>query len=65
MKKHVCSICGTVYTTKLEKQECKSKHSEIKKIHSADYIQPHKKPEKYPYRIKVEFEDGNIVQFWR
>lgn len=65
MKKYVCPICGTVYGTKMEKTECKSSHSAISKIHSADYIQPHKKPEKYPYRIKVEFEDGNIVQFWR
>lgn len=61
MKKKVlytCEICCTDYAEKSEAEQCEKQHERIKGIHSF-CVNAHAK---YPFRVEVQFADGNT--FW-
>ena len=64
MKKKVlytCEICYTDYAEKSEAEQCEKQHERIKGIYSFE-VNAH---EKYPFRVEVQFADGNTYWYKR
>lgn len=57
IKQYQCELCGHIYETEQEAEECEARHCKIKRLLKADYADW----KKTPYVIYVEMEDGRTM----
>ena len=55
--KYQCELCGAVYDTKEQAEECEARHCKIKRLIRASYADW----KDTPYTIYVEMEDGRTM----
>ena len=60
-----CGVCHTRYKSKDECTECEESHVKPKRIEGAKWVAKKNDSSGYPYRVTIEFEDGETIEYRR